>query len=194
MVLVEVPDEYGYVNTSQSSLHAPIAVFSSIAITTTRHIPHPYPQTNNTPSFVLLACVSTFAVGIWHTIFVGGARKAAKIPYPYEYASYEQVQTASPASADAMIAFNSAQRSHQNFNENHPTALGAMLIAGLRYPRAVGVMGMLWAVNRVIYALGYKASGKTGGKGRYYGLVWQFMHFGLVGMAGVSAWKFASGS
>ncbi|KAF2823604.1 membrane-associated proteins in eicosanoid and glutathione metabolism [Ophiobolus disseminans] len=144
--------------------------------------------------FVLLACVSTFAAGIRHSAFVGSARKAAKIPYPYEYASYEQVQTASPASADAMIAFNAAQRSHQNFNENHPTALGAMLIAGLRYPRAVGVMGALWAVNRVIYALGYKASGKQGGKGRYYGLVWQIMHFGLIGMAGVSAWKFASGS
>ena len=45
-------------------------------------------------SYVLAACVSTFFVGAWHGGRVGGFRKAAKIPYPYEYASYEQVQTA----------------------------------------------------------------------------------------------------
>ncbi|KAF2819309.1 membrane-associated proteins in eicosanoid and glutathione metabolism [Ophiobolus disseminans] len=138
--------------------------------------------------YVLLACVSTFLVGTWHALLVGGARKAAKIPYPYEYASYEQVQTASPASASAMLTFNAAQRAHQNFNENHPTFLGAMLIAGLRWPVAIGVMGGLWSVNRVVYALGYKASGGQGGKGRYYGLLWQFMHYGTVIMAGMSAW------
>ncbi|CAN9355471.1 unnamed protein product [Alternaria alternata] len=41
--------------------------------------------------YVLAACVSTFFVGAWHGGRVGGFRKAAKIPYPYEYASYEQV-------------------------------------------------------------------------------------------------------
>jgi glutathione S-transferase len=143
-------------------------------------------------SYVLLACVSTFFVGTWHSIYVGSARKAAKIPYPYEYASYEQVQTAAPASAKAMIAFNSAQRSHQNFNENHPTALGAMLIAGLRFPTAIGIMGAVWAVNRVVYAIGYKNSGEQGGKGRYYGIAWQLTHYAMIIMAGVSAWGLAT--
>jgi glutathione S-transferase len=139
-------------------------------------------------SYVLLAAVSTFVVGTWHGMRVGGFRKAAKIPYPYEYASYEQIQTASPASSKAMLAFNSAQRAHQNFGENHPTALGALMIAGLRYPVAAAVLGGVWAVNRVVYAIGYTRSGEQGGKGRYYGILWMLAHYVLVGMAGKSAW------
>jgi glutathione S-transferase len=152
-----------------------------------------FPPNNHTElikSYVLLAAVSTFLVGTWHGGRVGAFRKAAKIPYPYEYASYEQVQTASPANSKLMIAFNSAQRAHQNFNENHPTALGAMLIAGLQYPVATAVAGGLWSVNRVIYALGY-TNGAEGGKGRYYGILWMIAHYAMVGMAGKAAWNFA---
>ncbi|KAH8719293.1 hypothetical protein GQ44DRAFT_775430 [Phaeosphaeriaceae sp. PMI808] len=105
--------------------------------------------------YVLLAATSTFFVGSWLGGRVGFFRKAAKVPYPFEYASYEQVQTAAPTSAKAMTLFNSAQRSHQNFNENHPSALGAMLIAGLRWPTVTAALGAVWSVNRVIYALGY---------------------------------------
>jgi glutathione S-transferase len=121
---------------------------------------------------------------------VGGFRKAAKIPYPFEYASYEQVQTAAPASQKAMLAFNSAQRAHQNFNENHPTALGALLVAGLKYPVAAAVLGAVWSVNRVVYALGY-TNGSEGGKGRYYGALWMIAHYVLIGYAGTAAWKIA---
>jgi glutathione S-transferase len=90
-----------------------------------------------------------------------------------------------------MLAFNSAQRSHQNFNENHPTALGAMLIAGLKYPTAVGVLGAVWSVNRVVYALGYTRSGEQGGKGRYWGAAWMIAHYAMVLMSGKVAWDFA---
>lgn len=121
---------------------------------------------------------------------VGTFRKAAKVPYPYEYASYEQVQSASPATSKAMLAFNSAQRAHQNFNENHPTALGAMLIAGLRYPFATAIVGAVWSVNRVVYAHGY-TNGAEGGKGRYYGIAWFFAHIGLIGMAAKAGWDIA---
>lgn len=114
-------------------------------------------------------------------------RKAAKIPYPYEYASYEQVQTAPPASAKAMIAFNSAQRGHQNFNENHVSAVGAMLISGLKYPNAAAVLGAMWSVNRVIYAIGY-TNGSEGGRGRYYGALWMVAHYALVIMSGKVAY------
>ena len=140
--------------------------------------------------YVLLAAVSTFVVGAWHGGRVGGFRKAAKVPYPFEYASYEQIQTASPASSKAMLAFNSAQRAHQNFNENHPTALGAMAIAGLKYPAATAVLGAVWSVNRVIYAVGY-TNGSEGGKGRYYGALWMLAHYVMIGMAGKAAWDFA---
>ncbi|KAH7346945.1 glutation S-transferase [Pyrenochaeta sp. MPI-SDFR-AT-0127] len=141
--------------------------------------------------YVVLAAVSTFFVGVWHGGLVGSRRKAAKIPYPFEYASYEQVQTAAPATKTAMLAFNAAQRSHQNFNENHPTALGAMAIAGLKYPVVVGVLGAVWSVNRVIYAIGYTNSGSEGGKGRYYGALWMVAHYSMVLMAAKAAFDFA---
>lgn len=64
-----------------------------------------------------------------------------------------------------------------------------MLIAGLRYPVAAAVVGGVWSLNRVVYALGY-TNGKEGGKGRYMGIAWMFAHLGLIGMAGTTAWKF----
>ncbi|KAF1847291.1 glutation S-transferase [Cucurbitaria berberidis CBS 394.84] len=146
----------------------------------------------NEYGYVLLAAVSTFFVGTWHGMRVGGFRKAAKIPYPYEYASYEQVQTASPTNANLMLAFNAAQRAHQNFNENHPTALAAMLITGLKYPTTAAVLGAVWSVNRVVYAIGYTNSGSEGGKGRYYGALWMLAHHVMVLMSVKSAWDFIS--
>ncbi|KAF2789197.1 hypothetical protein K505DRAFT_352725 [Melanomma pulvis-pyrius CBS 109.77] len=137
--------------------------------------------------YVLLAAFSTFLVGTWHQGFVGRHRKLAKIPYPYEYASYEQIQTAPPAKADAMYLFNCAQRSHQNFNENHVTALGSMLIGGLNYPQTAAILGATWAVNRVIYAFGY-TNGTKGGSGRYYGAVGMVAHYVMIGLAGKSLW------
>lgn len=116
-------------------------------------------------------------------------RKAAKIPYPFEYASYEQVQTAAPASKKAMLAFNSAQRAHQNFGENHPTVIGALLISGLRWPVATAVLGAVWSVNRIVYAIGYTNSGEQGGKGRYYGALGIIAHYVLIVMSGISAYK-----
>lgn len=89
-----------------------------------------------------------------------------------------------------MLLFNSAQRAHQNFNENHLTALGAMLIAGLKYPMASAVLGAAWAANRVVYAIGY-TNGAEGGKGRYYGVLWMLAHFALIGMSGKAAWDYA---
>lgn len=147
-------------------------------------------QVPNEYGYVIAAAVSTFFVGIWHGIRVGGFRKAANIPYPYEYASYEQVQAASPAAKSAMLAFNSAQRAHQNFNENHVTALGAMLITGLKHPVLASVLGAVWSVNRVVYALGYTRSGEAGGKGRYYGILWFLAHYTMIFSSAKVAWNF----
>jgi glutathione S-transferase len=146
------------------------------------------PITNHAHSYVLLSAFSTFLVGAWHGSLVGKHRKLAQIPYPFEYASYEQVQTASPAKSSQMLRFNSAQRSHQNFNENHVTALGSMLISGLVYPRAAAVLGATWAVNRVVYALGY-TNGPKDGKGRYYGSLALLAHYIMIVLAGTSLWQ-----
>jgi glutathione S-transferase len=178
-----IPAEYGYVPSPYPAHPSPQP---SIAHT---HL-SPIPSLTHPRSYVLGAVVSTFVVGAWHGGRVGAFRKAAKVPYPFEYASYEQIQTASPASSKAMLAFNSAQRAHQNFNENHPTALGAMAIAGLKFPVATAALGGVWAVNRVVYALGY-TNGSEGGKGRYYGALWMLAHYAMIIMAGVAAWKFS---
>ena len=141
-----------------------------------------------TCSYTLLAVVSTFFVGSYLGARVTTHRKIAKIPYPYEYASYEQVQTAPPPKAKAMDTFNRAQRGHQNFNENHASAIGAILIAGLKYPVAAAVLGAIWSVNRVVYGIGYTNGGE---KGRYYGGLWMVAHYLLFGLSAKAAYDIA---
>ncbi|KAF1961661.1 membrane-associated proteins in eicosanoid and glutathione metabolism [Byssothecium circinans] len=138
---------------------------------------------------VLAAVVSTFFVGTWLGIRVGSYRKAAKIPYPYAYASYEQIQTASPDRSKAMHQFNCAQRGHQNFVENHSIAISAMLITGLKYPRAAMTLGIFWSVGRVFFALGY-TNGKENGRGRFNGVFGLVAHYVLVIWAGVTVYDF----
>lgn len=123
---------------------------------------------------------------------MAGFRKAAKVPYPYEYASYEQIQTASPERAKAMDQFNRAQRGHQNYGENHTLAVGSMLITGLQYPRAAAILGGLWSSGRVLYAIGY-TDGKADGKGRYLGGFGIIAHYVLLIWSGVSAYNFVMG-
>ena len=43
------------------------------------------------------------------------------------------------------------------------------MIAGLKYPVASGVMGGIWNVSRVIYAVGYTRADKENGSGRLIG-------------------------
>jgi len=136
--------------------------------------------------YVVLTAVSTVFLAIWHGIRVGAFRKNAQIPYPYEYASWEQIQTAPPAKQNAMYIFNCAQRAHQNFNEHYPSALVMIMVAGIKYPVATTARGFS---GRLIgsYAVGYtKAEEKgerKGGKGRYYGVGWNLAHFGLAGLS-----------
>lgn len=136
-------------------------------------------------SYTLMAVVSTFFVGSWLGGRVSGFRKAAKVPYPYEYASYEQVQTAAPERAKAMDKFNRAQRGHQNFNENITLAIAAMLISGLKYPTATAVLGAIWSSNRVLYGIGYTNGGE---KGRYWGAAWMLAHYALFILSAKTAW------
>jgi glutathione S-transferase len=52
------------------------------------------------------------------------------------------------------------------------------------------VLGAVWAVNRVVYAIGY-TNGSEGGKGRYYGALWMLAHYAMIGMAGKAAYDLA---
>jgi len=62
-----------------------------------------------------------------------------------------------------------AQRAHANFIENQPSFLGALAIAGLRFPMASAVLGATWVFGRLAYAIGYTSS--AGPKGRVFGFL-----------------------
>ena len=61
--------------------------------------------------------------------------------------------------------------------------LGALLIAGLRFPLTSAIMGAAWTLCRYVYMVGYNRGGE-GGTGRYKGIYFWAFQFGLMGMAG----------
>lgn len=112
-------------------------------------------------------------------------RGPAGIPYPNAYASSEAIAScADPNKKEAMYLFNCAQRAHYNFLENYVAALPALLIAGVKYPRAAAGLGALWCVSRVMYAVGYTDPKAKGGRGRYRGAAFWIAQFGLFGICG----------
>lgn len=115
---------------------------------------------------------------------VTGARKAAGIPYPYAYAEKSAVEAADNTTAERMTRFNSAQRAHANFLENHTNNLALILLSGLKYPVAASALGVVWSLNRVLFALGYMDTSKKAGNGRYRGIGHFFAFLGLLGLTG----------
>lgn len=124
---------------------------------------------------------------------VGPFRKAAKVPYPQPYAAFENATSAAVEAAPSGAAkdlamtqyqFNCAQRAHGNFLENYPLFMPALLIAGLRWPVASSVLGMIWNVGRTVYAVGYTSKSGKNGNQRLYGTVQYIGFLGLLGMLG----------
>ncbi|EOD47780.1 putative microsomal glutathione s-transferase protein [Neofusicoccum parvum UCRNP2] len=139
---------------------------------------------------VLLAATGSLFVSTWLGMRIGGFRKAAGVPYPHQYASQEQIaQTADASKKQALHLFNCAQRGHYNFLENHTPFLFALLVAGVRKPVAAAVMGGLWSVARIMYAVGYTNPDKQNGKGRLIGSWSTLIQIILYGMAGWDAYK-----
>merc|ERR1712065_92347 len=64
---------------------------------------------------------------------VGGARKKYKVPYPYLYADMAKCEGDS-AEAKAFLAFNNAQRGHQNTLESLAMVFVFAMIAGIVFP------------------------------------------------------------
>lgn len=121
---------------------------------------------------------------------IGPFRKAAKIPYPTQYASDSLVaSTIDSTLKHNMYLFNCAQRAHYNFLENYVTFLPALLIAGLKFPVASSVLGAAWIVFRTMYATGYTRADKKDGKGRLMGAGFWLAQWALYGMCGTMAWK-----
>jgi len=140
------------------------------------------------PSYgwVLLAAASTFFLNSYHSINTGNYRKKAKVNYPAAYAPSDRTD-------EDANRFNCAQRAHANFVENQPSAVGALLLAGLRFPITSALMGLGWTVSRYLYMVGYSKGG-VGGKGRYNGIYFWFFQAGLAflavynGVAMIAGW------
>jgi glutathione S-transferase len=96
---------------------------------------------------VLLAATSTFFLNSYHSINTGNYRKKAKVNYPAAYAPAERTD-------EDAHRFNCAQRAHANYIENQPSALAALLLAGLRFPITSAIMGAGWTVSRYLYMAG----------------------------------------
>jgi len=75
------------------------------------------------------------------------ARKKYKVHYPAMYATGED---------DNARMFNCVQRGHQQALETYPGFLVASLVAGLKFPLVVSLMGMLWGYARLKWAEGYR--------------------------------------
>jgi len=125
--------------------------------------------------WVLLAATSTFFLNSYHSINTGKYRKKAKCPYPAAYAPADRTD-------EDAHRFNCAQRAHANYIENQPSAVAALLLAGLRFPIASALMGAGWTVSRYMYMVGYSQGGE-GGKGRYKGIYFWFFQAGLAALA-----------
>ena len=65
---------------------------------------------------------------------------------------------------DELLTNNPAQRAHANFTENLTPFLSALLISGLRFPTAAGVIGAGWSVSRMLYLFGYTSSAGPPGR------------------------------
>ncbi|PUU72760.1 hypothetical protein B9Z19DRAFT_1166790 [Tuber borchii] len=144
-------------------------------------IPHEF-------SYALAGLFATALVGQYHSVLVGSARKAAKVPYPNAYASAED------ASKDKeKFRFNCAQRAHSNYLENLSVVLPAFLASTIHYPTVSSSLLGLWLAARVVYTHGYIGSEHNStGRGRYKGIFFHFAQFGLIITAGMSAWKLYS--
>lgn len=108
---------------------------------------------------VLAVATSSFFVNTLHMIRTSSLRKSSGVKYPNAYASAQEAEKDSNA-----YAFNCAQRAHANFTENHTSFIGALLISGLHFPLAAGILGATWNVSRVLYLYGYTSQAGPSGR------------------------------
>ncbi|RKF80489.1 Microsomal glutathione S-transferase 3 [Golovinomyces cichoracearum] len=130
-------------------------------------------------SYVLLAATGTFVLNLVHGINVSKHRRIAGVNYPAAYSPSSRTDKAA-------MCFDSAQRAHCNYIENQLSTVGAMLIAGIRYPITASVMGTSWMVCRWLYMTGY-SRGEENGKGRIQGLGSFIFQYILVIMSGYTS-------
>lgn len=90
--------------------------------------------------------------------------------------------------------FHDLSDTRADFLENYTQFLGALMIAGLKFPISASVLGASWAVQRVLYAVGYTRADRYGGKGRLAGLGFFLSQIALFGLAGWTGFSMVQGS
>ena len=117
--------------------------------------------------YVLLdAVVMSFLI-----IFIGGMAGSLRGKDPWKSVKYPDQGSgiyANKLKESDWITFNNYQRAHYNFLEGIASALTLLFISGLFYPRLVGVLGAVYNVGRLLYAIGYQ---RNGPKGRTVGVI-----------------------
>ncbi|CAG5130779.1 unnamed protein product [Candidula unifasciata] len=98
------------------------------------------------------------------TLCVVLARKKYNVPYPTMY-------------SDKCLEFNCIQRAHLNTLEVYPQFLVLLLLGGLHLPKLSAVFGVIYLINRIIFAFGYYTFNPAN---RRYGA---FGFLALVGLA-----------
>ena len=97
----------------------------------------------------------------------------------------------SKLSEEQWVAFNNAQRVHQNYVEGLPVILVLLLCAGLDYPRVTSILGLVYILGRWVYGTGYRQGGAIG-RSRGASLVYLAMA-GMLPPALLSAVTLAGG-
>lgn len=80
------------------------------------------------------------------------------------------------------VGFNCVQRGHQNSLELAPQAFVLQILMGLKFPITASILGVAWALGRILYFTGY-ASGDPRGRVKgaaVAGLVWLALVFGTM--------------
>jgi glutathione S-transferase len=87
--------------------------------------------------------------------------------------------------------FNNAQRAHYNFIEFAPSGLVMHFVAGIYFPIAIAVIGVVAIIGRLIYSIGYANGGP---KGRLVGaIIGDLILLGQLGLSLASAIMFIQG-
>ncbi|KAI7889940.1 uncharacterized protein EV154DRAFT_512898 [Mucor mucedo] len=100
--------------------------------------------------YVLAVAVASALYTLSLAMKVGGARRAAKVPYPYMYAEKEEAEKDPKKNV-----FNCTQRAHQNTLEILPIYNTLLLVGGIKYPEVSAAAGVLFILGRIVFVSGY---------------------------------------
>ncbi|KAG2178990.1 hypothetical protein INT43_001839 [Umbelopsis isabellina] len=119
--------------------------------------------------YVIATGIASSLMVTYLGIKVGGARKAAQIPYPYMYAEKSESEKDHKKNV-----FNCTQRAHQNTLEGYPMFLTLLFTGGISAPVVSAAAGVVWILGKIVYAQGYSTgvpSKRQRGSFGYLGLL-----------------------